>query len=150
MDFMFEYVFLSRDLFQSILTPICTEHNLTQAELIVLMYLAQNPEDNTAADVVKSCRLTKSAVSMAARALEEKGFVKGEFLDGNHRSIHLKVCSKAKAVIKEGRKAQDAFCEVVTEGFADSEKDILKDFFGRISLNIKNYNNLKAVNPPQK
>lgn len=141
MHYISENVFLSRDLYQSILAPICTEYELTQAELIVLMFLAENPEENTAADVVKSCRLTKSAVSMAVRVLEEKGLVKGEFLDGNHRSIHLNVCSKAKAIVKEGKKAQSVFYNVITEGFNEDELDMLKVYFDRMSLNIKNYNN---------
>lgn len=136
---IFENIFLSRELYQAILTPICIKYEMTHAELITLLFLAGNPELNTATDVVKGRRLTKSAVSMAVRSLEDKGFVTGEFIGGNHRSIHLKLCDKAKNVISEGQKAQNEFYDILTNGFSDVEKENLKNYFQRLSFNIKEY-----------
>lgn len=150
MHFVFENIFLSRELYQSILTPICNKYELTHAELIVLLFLARNPKQNTAADIVKSRRLTKSAVSMAVHSLEEKGILKGKFAEGNHRSIHLVLCDKSKSIVKEGKKAQSCFYDILTEGFSNQEKENLKEYFKRISLNIREYNNSKFLHSPQK
>ena len=84
-----ENIFLSKELYQSILAPICTKYELTQAEMVTLLFIAANPTLNTATDVVKARRLTKSAVSMAVRSLEEKGYLSGGFVGGNHRSVYL-------------------------------------------------------------
>lgn len=138
---IFENVFLSRELYQAVLTPICTKYEMTHAELITLLFLAGNPDLNTATDVVKGRRLTKSAVSMAVRSLQDKGFVTGEFTGGNHRSIHLRLCDKAKDVVSEGQNAQFTFYDILTNGFSDEEKDNLKNYFQRISINIKEYHN---------
>ncbi len=139
---IFENIFLSRELYQAILTPICIKYDMTHAELITLLFLAGNPELNTATDVVKGRRLTKSAVSMAVRSLEDKGFVTGEFTGGNHRSIHLRLCDKSKGVVSEGLNAQNAFYDILTNGFSDDEKDNLKNYFQRVSMNIKEYHNI--------
>lgn len=143
---IFENIFLSRELYQAILTPICMKYEMTHAELITLLFLACNPELNTATDVVKGRRLTKSAVSMAVRSLQDKGFITGEFTGGNHRSVHLNLCDKAKGVVDEGMSAQNAFYNILTNGFTDDEKDSLKIYFQRVSMNIKEYHNLNREN----
>ena len=80
---------------------------------------------------------------MAVRSLHEKGLVSGEFIDGNHRSIHLNVCDKAKTILEESQAAQNAFFNILFEGFSDSEKENLKNYLERVSTNIKTYHNVK-------
>lgn len=138
-----ENIFLSKELHQTILAPICTKYEMTYAEMITLLFLAGNPELNTATDVVKGRRLTKSAVSMAVRSLQERGFVTGEFIDGNHRSIHLSICDDAKLIVEEGQVAQDTMFDILTEGFSEVEKENLKNYFEKISSNIKLYHSSK-------
>lgn len=139
---IFENIFLSRELYQVTLTPICMKYGMTHAELITLLFLAGNPELNTATDVVKGRRLTKSAVSMAVRSLQDKGFITGEFTQGNHRSIHLKLCDKSEDVVSEGLNAQNAFYDILTNGFSDGEKANLENYCQRLSMNIKEYHDL--------
>ena len=143
MNNILENIFLSKELYQSILAPVCLKHEMTHAEMITLLFLAGNPELNTATDVVKGRRLTKSAVSMAVRSLHEKGLVSGEFIDGNHRSIHLSVCDKAKTILEESQAAQNSFFNILFEGFSDSEKENLKIYLERVSTNIRTYHNVK-------
>ncbi len=140
MNYVYESTFLCRELYQSVLTPLCIKYELTHAELIVLLFLSQNAQTDTASDIVKSRRLTKSAVSAAVHTLEKRGLVTGEYSDGNHRSIHLKICKEAEQIITEGKAAQNAFYKVLTNGFSEAEKSSLKEFLKRISLNIKTYN----------
>lgn len=143
MNYVYESTFLCRELYQSVLTPLCIKYDLTHAELIVLLFLSQNAQTDTAADIVKSRRLTKSAVSAAVHTLEKRGLVSGGYSDGNRRSIHLKIQEKAEAIIAEGKAAQNAFYEVLTNGFSEAEKSSLKELLKRISLNIKTYNSGK-------
>lgn len=139
-----ENMFLSKELYQSILSPICAKHEMTKAEMVTLLFLAGNPELNTATDVVKGRRLTKSAVSMAVRSLQEKGLVSGEFIDGNHRSVHLSICDKAKSVVEDGQSVQNEFFSILTDGFSEAEIETLQNYFVRVSSNIKAYHSSKA------
>jgi len=134
-----ENVFLSKELYQSILSPICAKHKITQAEMVILLFIAANPNLNTATDVVKARRLTKSSVSMAVRSLQEKGYLTGEFIGGNHRSVYLKICDKANDIVKEGQEAQNKFLSILTEGFTENEIVLLKESYERMSANIKAY-----------
>ena len=139
MQKLVENVFLTRELYQTILAPVCSKHNITQTEAMVLLFLANYLKHDTATDIVEKLRLTKSAVSTAARDLQERGFIKGKFVNGNHRSIHLELCKAAEDIVKDGNEAQKAFYSVVVNGFEEEELEKLKSFFKRVAENISAY-----------
>ena len=58
-------------LYDRLCAPVCQEHGLTHMEFVVLMFLANYPGYDTAAQIVRYSRLTKSLVSLAVRALLE-------------------------------------------------------------------------------
>lgn len=122
------------------MTPLCEKYGMTHTDMIILLCLASNPQDDTATDIVERRKLTKSAVSMSVRALQEKGLVIGEHMNGNHRSIHLRVCAPANDLIEEGRAAQDKFFDILMDGFTDEEKTRFRSYFERMTANIDAYN----------
>lgn len=134
-----ENVFLGKELYQTVLTPVCNKYGITHSEMIILLFLANNPQLNTATDIVKNRRLTKSLVSMSVRNLEERGFISGMFEGGNHRSIHLKVCNIANGIIKDAEDAQNNYLEILLKGFNEEELSRFGNYFERISENIKSY-----------
>lgn len=137
---LLENVFISREFYQTMLAPLCEKYRMTQTEMIVLLFLANNPQLDTASDIVEKRCITKSAVSAAARALQERGAITGEYTNGNHRSIHLKIQNDAQSIISEGKKAQSRFFNVLTRGFSEDEQRTLKNYITRITENIRNYN----------
>lgn len=139
---LLENIFISRDLYQAMIAPVCDKYDMTQAEMIVLLFLANNPQNDTATDIVEKRRMTKSAVSMAARALQEKGLITGEYTGGNHRSIHLRVCKNALGIIEDGRKTQDEYLKILTKDFSESERTAFRDYIMWVTDNIKHYNEL--------
>ena len=51
---------------------ICDRYGLTQMEYDILMFLHNNPQFNTAAEIVKVRKSTKSHVSTSLKSLEYK------------------------------------------------------------------------------
>ena len=139
MNDLFENIFSSRDLYHSLMTPVCEKYRITHTELVVLLFLANNPKLDTATDIVEKHRITKSSVSTSVRVLQERGLITGEFTDGNHRSIHLRVCEAADKIIRDGMTAQKRFLSVMTDGFSQEEKRNLRDYLERINRNIAVY-----------
>lgn len=140
MNKLLENIFMSRELYQTILNPVCSKYGITHTEATVLLFLANNPHFDTARDIVERRRLTKSAVSAATRNLQDRGLIKGKFANGNHRSIHLTLCDSAKEIVEEGNRAQNDFFSVLTEGFTEKEKSEFKRYFERVTENISAYN----------
>ena len=134
-----EAVFLSKELHQSLFSPLCDKYDLTYAEMIVLLYVSVHPENNTATDVVINRRLTKSAVSMAVHSLANRNLIHGFYEDGNHRSVHLKLCDGALKIIDEASVIQKKYIGIITNGFNESELETMGSDFKRISENVKNF-----------
>lgn len=139
MNNILENVFISRDFYHFMLNPVCEKYKLTHTEMIILLFLASYPESDTAKDIAYKRHLTKSGISMALRDLSDKSLVFGEYIDGNHRSIHLKLSDKAKEIIEEGNKRQSEFLEILVKDFSESDKQQLKRYMDKIYHNITAY-----------
>lgn len=124
-------------LYNRYIEAVCRRYDLNRAELDVLLFFANNPEYDRAADIVRIYRVAKSQVSTALRALQDRGYVAGEFEGKNRRSIHIKVLPEAHEVVEEGRRAQRKFADVLVEGFRDEELQQMRNFAERITDNIK-------------
>ncbi len=141
MENIFRHYAANESLYTATVAPVCEKHGLTYMEFTVLMFLANNPQFDTASDIVKYRHLTKSHVSMSVRSLEEKGLLKGAHHAPNRRTIHLSVLDAADTIVSDGREAQQTFGKILFAGFTDSEFHQLTSFMKRIDENIANHMN---------
>ena len=101
---------------------VLSRWQLTSMELDVLLFLGNNPDCDTASDMVQLRQLTKSHVSKAVERLTALGLVLQQRDEMNRRRIHLKLAGKAEPILREGREAQKCFVEVLTRGLNDEDK----------------------------
>ena len=101
-DFMAD----SRDFYTGLIDPVCKKYGLTQMEFNILLFLANNPECDTAARIIKKRAFTKSHVSMSVRSLEERGLLTGEYYGTDRRTIHLKLTDAAAPMVSDGKNVQ--------------------------------------------
>ena len=73
-----ENMFVSKDLYQSVMAPVCEKYDMTQTEMTVLLFLKNNNDVDTATDIVKRRGLAKSSVSAAVRTLTDNGYLTGK------------------------------------------------------------------------
>ena len=102
--------------------PICERNSLTRMEYDILMFLSDHPEMDTAADIIRVCRFTKSHVSSAVKLLKLKGFVHRHDAE-RHRNLHIRLTEKAAAVVNAGMEAQREFARRLFEGFSQEEQE---------------------------
>lgn len=139
MENIFYHYAATESLYTASVRPVCEKHGLTYMEFTVLMFLANNPQFDTASDIIKYRRLTKSHVSMSIHSLTDKSLLKGEHRGANRKTIHLTVLETAKSIVDEGKKAQQSFGKILFSGFSDSEYRELTSFMMRIDKNIKDH-----------
>ena len=121
-------------LYMSLFEEVQQQYGMTQMEINLLLQLANNPEIDTAAQVVKSGKLSKSQVSTAVDHLVNSGYLTRS-LDG--RRIHLRLLPLALEVVEEGRHRQAIFREAVFEGISVEEQEKLNDIMLRIVTNAR-------------
>ena len=76
-------------LYEKMLKRVCTEHHLTVIEADVISFLQNNPEKDTAADIVELRMLSKGAVSKAVESLIQKSLLDRRPDQQDRRRIHL-------------------------------------------------------------
>lgn len=117
--------------------PVCEKYGLTQMELDILLFLKNNPPFDTAAQIIKMRRLTKSHVSGAVKALQEKGLLTAGFREGNHKEIHLCITPQALPVVEDGLSAQETFGRRLFSGFSAQEGELCQQLYRRICQNAR-------------
>ena len=135
---IFEHYLLGEKLYSQIVSDVCKKYELTYMEFTVLMFLANNPQFDTASDIVKYRSLTKSHVSLSIRTLGEKGLLNRQFLGEDRRSIHLKLSDIAAPIINDGRQAQKKYVDLIYAGLKDDDKKEMLRIMEIINTNIKN------------
>jgi len=136
MESLFRHYAANESLYTATVSPVCEKYGLTYMEFTVLMFLANNPQFDTASDIVRYRHLTKSHVSISIRSLQEKGLLKGEYHKPNRRTIHLTVLESAEPIVNDGRSAQKNYGNILFAGFAESEYELFVAYMKRIDNNI--------------
>ena len=77
--------------------------------MIYLCSLHNNPQHNTAAEIVKVRKSTKSHVSTSLKKLENKGLVERIQSKDNKKHIEIVLLDKAEVIVEAGINAQKQF-----------------------------------------
>ena len=118
---------------------VCERYELTQMEYDILMFLHNNPQHHTAADIVKVRKATKSHVSTSLKELESKGLIQRIQSADNKKRIEIVLLEQAKQIIEDGIDAQKQFARNVLSGLTEEEKHICMVIFDKICNNADYY-----------
>ena len=121
---------LARDLIEAYserCKPLCKEIQMPQTAFDILMFLANNPDCNTARDIVEIRGLKANLVSMNVEKLVREGFLERIPDTKDRRKIVLVCREKAKPVIEKGRQLQMDFFESLFGGIDEESR---RQFYG--------------------
>lgn len=118
---------------------VCDEYGLTQMEYDILMFLHNNPQHNTAAEIVKVRKSTKSHVSISLKNLESKGLVERIQSETNKKHIEIALLDKAELIVEAGINAQKEFAQDVLSGLTEEEKRMCINVFNKICNNAEEH-----------
>ncbi len=125
-----------KSLYARMLSPVCRKYRLSYMELSVLLFLANHPGYDTAAQIVQYRQLAKSHVSVSLKTLQQRGLLTGHHQPEDRRTIHLQIAEAARPIIDDGRQAQQAFLDRMLAGFTPEEIRLYQDFQTRIHHNL--------------
>ena len=118
---------------------MCDRYGLTQMEYDILMFLHNNPQHNTAAEIVKVRKSTKSHVSISLKNLENKGLVERIQSETNKKHIEIVLLDKAELIVEAGINAQKEFAQDVLSGLTEEEKRMCINVFNKICNNAEEH-----------
>ena len=124
-----------RSLYSAQLDAVGREYGLARVELDILLFLANNPQFDTATDIVEQRCISKAHVSQSVKSLEQRGYLERRCTGDNRRTIHLRLLEAAQSAVDAGRQAHARCLAALLEGFSAAECEQLRSYLSRISDN---------------
>lgn len=116
--------------------PILRRYKINQTCFDILLFLANNPENNTARDLCEIRGIKSGNASVAVESLIKSGYLTREN-DKTDRRIHRLVpTEKAQNAIFDGQEMQKIFTEKLRHGISDEEIEMFNNFIEKIEKNI--------------
>ena len=112
------------------MSGVCEKYNLRQMEYDILMFLYNNPEYNTAADIVRIRKSTKSHVSTSLKVLEDRGLIERRVDPANKKRVTLHLLQLAKWGQKE-------FAQAMFDGLSEEEIRSFMNVFQKVYDNAE-------------
>lgn len=123
--------------YEKVCRPVCRELGLNQTAFDILMFLANNPQYQTAADIVKIRRLKPNLVSFHVEKLVQEGYLVRESVPNDRRKVKLLCTEKARPIVERGRDAQKRFFALMTRGIDEKALRRQQEMMSATYQNIK-------------
>lgn len=128
-----------KNVYSDIINQVAIDNNMTTIELDVLLFLANNPEYDTAKEIVQHRNIAKSYVSKAVDLLIKRDFLSAYVDENDHRLLHLKINDVAQPVIKQGQNAQKEFVKILHRNISEEDLKVVRKVIAAMVDNLKKY-----------
>ena len=119
------------------LAPLCKETGLPPLALDILLFLANDPEHNTAKDICRMRGHKSGIVSVHVERLVNDGLLERQEMPGDRRQTRLVCTEKAQDIITRGRDIQWQFGLRLMEGISKEDHETMHRCFERIDVNLE-------------
>lgn len=127
----------SLELYESLCQPVCRECKIPQTALDILMFLANNPEYDTARDICRIRGIKANLVSFHVEKLVQEGYLQREPVPGDRRQVKLLLTEKSQSVVTRGRAVQQSYREILTAHISPSDMEAFGRCMDTIRQNIE-------------
>lgn len=124
-------------LHEGMLKQICAKYDLSLIEANIISFLHNNPEKDTAGDIVELRMLSKGNVSQGVELLAGKDLLLRIPDKEDRRKVHLSLSEKAFPITEEIEQGKLTFQEELFRGFSEDDKKTLEDLSRRIMENTE-------------
>lgn len=107
--------------YETFCQPVCKKYQLSQTSFDVLMFLANNPEYNTARDICEIRGIRTGIASVAVDLLVKNGYIHRLPDASDRRITRLILTEKSEEIIQSGRLIQREFGLQLTTGISEEE-----------------------------
>ena len=122
--------------YESQCKPLCRKWRLTQTALDILLFLANNPECDTARDIVEIRKIKANLVSVNVNRLVERGYLERQAVAEDRRKIRLVPTTAAQPIIEAGQTMQAAFGAALVQNVTAADQAAFQRAMAEISKNM--------------
>ena len=130
-----EYIHKLLDVYNQLCRPLCQQTGIPQTSLDILMFLKNNPQYKTAADIVKIRGIKANLVSLHVERLAQEGYLERREVPGDRR-----ICTeKTENVWRQGCEIQRTFIETLFSGVPAESRKIFEQVMEQTEENLNTY-----------
>lgn len=133
---IFDIMQRSKKSYTHALEKVCRKWELTQNELDVLLFLANNPEYHRAAEIVERRGIAKSHVSLAVQNLTARALLEQRNDLRDRRTAYLHLTDAAHPIVREGQHLQKEYFTKLFAGLTKKELTVFESVLTRVGENI--------------
>lgn len=122
--------------YESFCQPLCKKFQLSQTSFDVLMFLANNPESNTARDICEIRGIRSGMASVAVDFLVKNGYLIRQADPDDRRIWRLLITEKSTEIILTGKQIQQEFGHQLTEGISEKDLKVYMEIAEKFKENI--------------
>ena len=122
---------------QECIAPACKEYHLTGTEMTVLLFLYNNPEKNTATDIIKFSRMAKANISKAVEHLIRRDLLVRARDSQDRRVVHLCLTETTLCMMPDLLGAAEQYLRGIFAGFSPEEMHAFSEFNTRMAANAE-------------
>lgn len=116
--------------------PLCHAWGLPKTALDILMFLANNPDLNTARDIVELRHIKANLVSVHVDRLTQQGYLTRKAAPEDRRMMLLFLTEKAEPLVAQGRVIQEHFFEQLFAGVSPQEREVFVQILEHMGENL--------------
>lgn len=116
---------------------ICKQYDINQTEFDILMFFGNNPEYDCAKDIVDVRKIKANLVSVNVDKLVNDGYLERKLMMNDRRKYRLVLTKQGKALVKEGKKIQDSFIELLFDSVSEKDKKAFNKVLELIDKNLE-------------
>ncbi|WP_077612247.1 MarR family winged helix-turn-helix transcriptional regulator [Clostridium sp. Marseille-P2415] len=114
------------------------EYDFTPNEILVLMFLSNNQELNSASDIAQCRNISKGLVAKSVESLCEKGYLTTGKDKKDRRLVHLYLTEKSQKVVARIKTCKQEFMEELHKGIPAEDLEALNRTAKVMNRNLEN------------
>lgn len=134
---MFSHAAKFIDAYHNVLQPLCRETGLPPMAMDILLFVANNPDRNTASDICQCRGLKPGIVSVHVDRLVNEGLLTRTEAADDRRKTRLACTEKAQPIIQKGRELQRAFAGRLSADINESDMESFRRTLTRFGENLE-------------
>lgn len=134
-----EYIHKLLEVYNQFCRPLCQQTGIPQTSLDILMFLKNNPQYKTAADIVKIRGIKANLVSLHVERLVQEGYLERREVPGDRRKTELICTKKTENVWRQGCEIQRTFIETLFSWISAESRKVFEQVMEQTEENLNTY-----------
>lgn len=126
----FSYYAKVDKVYRKLCAQAVAEYCFTPNEIVVMMFLSNNPGLDSASDIAHFRNISKGLIAKSVESLCENGYLETEKDEKDRRLVHLRLTKKSESVVERLKQCRREFAKELYSGVDPADMEAM----GRIAV----------------